>query len=70
MSSTGQATLSTDNVNLIINALADYARETGIDLSRNPFAASSNSQDLLTVSFNYSRSGRRHLRSIAATIGD
>jgi len=39
MSSTGQATLSTDNVNLIINALADYAKETGIDLSRNPFAA-------------------------------
>jgi hypothetical protein len=25
---------------LIINALADYAKETGIDLSENPFAAS------------------------------
>jgi hypothetical protein len=39
MSSTGQATSSTDNVQLIIGALADYARKTGIDLSKNPFAA-------------------------------
>ena len=40
MSSTGQATTSlTDNIQLIINALADYARETGMDLSKNPFAA-------------------------------
>ena len=37
--STGQATSSTDNVRLIIDALADYAKETGIDLSKNPFAA-------------------------------
>jgi hypothetical protein len=39
MSPTGQATSSTDNVKLIIDALADYATETGIDLSKNPFAA-------------------------------
>ena len=39
MSSTGQATFSTDNVQLIIDALADYAEETGFDLSKNPFAA-------------------------------
>jgi fungal STAND N-terminal Goodbye domain len=38
MSSTGQATSSTDNVQLIIGALADYAKETEIDLSQNPFA--------------------------------
>jgi len=38
MSSTGQATSSTDNVQFIISALADYAKETGIDLSKNPFA--------------------------------
>jgi hypothetical protein len=38
MSSTGQATSSTDNVQLIIGALADYAKETGIDLSKNSFA--------------------------------
>ena len=40
MSSTGQATSSTqaDNVQLIIDALADYTKETGIDLSKNPFA--------------------------------
>jgi fungal STAND N-terminal Goodbye domain len=28
-----------DNVKLITDALADYAKETGIDLSKNPFAA-------------------------------
>ena len=41
MSSTGQAASSTqaDNVQLIIDALADYTKETGFDLSKNPFAA-------------------------------
>jgi hypothetical protein len=39
MSSTGQATSSTSNVQLIIDALADYLRITGIDLASNPFAA-------------------------------
>ena len=41
MSSTAQATSSTqaDNVQLIIDALADYTKDTGIDLSKNPFAA-------------------------------
>ena len=39
MSSTGQAISSTDNVQLIINALADYAKVTGLDLSKNPFVA-------------------------------
>ena len=39
MSSTGQATSSTSNIQLIINdALADYAKITGIDLSDTPFA--------------------------------
>jgi hypothetical protein len=38
MSLTGQTTSSTDNVQLIICALANYAKETGIDLSKNPFA--------------------------------
>ena len=45
MSSTGQATSSTfqaassiSNIQLITNALADYAKTTGIDLSKNPFA--------------------------------
>ena len=40
MSPTGQAT-SADNrdVQLIIGALADYAKETGIDLSKNPFVS-------------------------------
>ncbi len=38
MSSTGQATSSTDNIKLITDALADYVKETGIDLSKNPFA--------------------------------
>ena len=43
MSSTGQATSratsSTSNIQLFINALADYAKITGIDLTTNPFAA-------------------------------
>jgi hypothetical protein len=42
MSSTVQAepsTSSTSNIQLITDALADYAKTTGIDLSKNPFAA-------------------------------
>ena len=42
MSSTGQATpstSSTSNTQLITNALADYTKITGVDLSKNPFAA-------------------------------
>ena len=39
MSSTGQATSSSSNFQLIIDAaLADYAKITGIDLTKNPFA--------------------------------
>lgn len=38
MSSAAQATSSTSNVQFIIDALADYANVTGIDLSNNPFA--------------------------------
>ena len=38
MSSTGQVTSSPSNFQLIINALADYANLTGIDLTKNPFA--------------------------------
>jgi hypothetical protein len=37
MSSTGQVT-SSSNFQLIVNALADYAKLTGIDLTKNPFA--------------------------------
>ena len=50
MSSTGQATPSTSNIQLIINALADYAELTGIDLPSSPFAAvieQSNSPDAI-----------------------
>jgi hypothetical protein len=42
MSSTVQATSSTSsasNIQLITDALVDYAKVTGIDLSKNPFAA-------------------------------
>ena len=42
MSSTVQATSltsSTSNIQLITDALVDYAKITGIDLSKNPFAA-------------------------------
>jgi hypothetical protein len=39
MSSTGDSTVTTSNFNfqLIIDALANYANQTGIDLSQNPF---------------------------------
>ena len=39
MSSTGQPTSSPSNIQLIIDALADHAKVTGIDLSKNQFAA-------------------------------
>ena len=40
MSSTGQATSSTSNIQLIVDAaLANYTKITGIDLSTNSFAA-------------------------------
>jgi hypothetical protein len=39
MSSTVPATSSTSNIQLITDALANYAKMTGIDLSKNPFAA-------------------------------
>src|ERR1700761_4126490 len=38
-SSTGKAASSDSNIQLIIDALADYTKTTGIDLSKNPFAA-------------------------------
>ena len=38
LASTEKATSSTSNFQLIVNALADYAKTTGIDLSKNPFA--------------------------------
>jgi hypothetical protein len=39
MSSTGQTTSSVSNIQLIVDALADYAKVTGIDLSKNQFSA-------------------------------
>jgi hypothetical protein len=39
MSSTGQTTSPFENVKVIFNALTDYAKETGVDLSENTFAA-------------------------------
>jgi fungal STAND N-terminal Goodbye domain len=50
MSSSGQATSSPPNFQLIINALADYANLTGIDLTKNPFVekiARSNSPEAI-----------------------
>ena len=38
MSSTGQASSSSSNFQLIVEALADYAKQTGINLTKNPFA--------------------------------
>jgi hypothetical protein len=39
MSSTGQATSTISNSRLIIDALDEYVKITGIDLANNPFAA-------------------------------
>ena len=39
MSSTGQVTSSTSGIQLITDALDDYAKITGMDLSKNPFAS-------------------------------
>src|SRR6266852_2093975 len=71
MSSTGQATSSTDNVKLITDALADYAKQTGIDLFNNHFATkfeqSSSPDAILQLleerekAFNEYRDGKRRL---------
>jgi hypothetical protein len=71
MSSSGQATSPTSNHQLIINALADYAQITGIDLNGNPFAAaleqSSSSEAILHLlqerekAFDKYRDGNRSL---------
>jgi hypothetical protein len=47
MSSTGPATSSTSNFKWLTDALADYARTTGIDLSTNPFAGTLEQSDSL-----------------------
>ena len=47
MSSTGPATSSTPNFKLYTDALADYTRITGIDLSKNPFAVALEQSDSL-----------------------
>jgi len=53
MSSTGQPTIAPYNFQLIINALDDYAKLTGVDLPKNPFAEkiqlSSSSDDILKL---------------------
>src|SRR5579863_8212750 len=48
MSSTGHTTISHSNLQLISNSLADYARQTGIDLSQNPFAEKLQQQQSIT----------------------
>ena len=73
MPSTGQATSSISNTQLIIDALADYAEMTGIDLSNNPFAAalkqSSSPEAILQLlqgrekAFEEYRDGNRRLMS-------
>jgi hypothetical protein len=67
----GQATSSTSstiNIQLITNALADYAKITGVDLSKNPFGAAikqSNSPEAILELLQ-----ERDLRNIVITIGD
>ena len=74
MSSTGQTISSSSfasNIQLVTNALADYAKTTGVDLSNNPFAAAierSNSPETILellqereMAFNEYRDGNRRL---------
>jgi hypothetical protein len=66
-----QATSSTSNIQSIIdNALADYAKITGIDLSDTPFATTLEQSNSQKLSSNYSRDGKRPSRNIAMAIGD
>ena len=71
--STGQATTSPSTVQSIIDALADYSKVTGIDLSNNPFATAiedSNSPEAILEllqerekTFKEYRNGNRNLIS-------
>jgi hypothetical protein len=68
MSSTGRSTPSPSNFQLIVNALADYAEQTEIDLAKNPFSEKvkfSNSPEavleLLQEAFKQYREGNRRL---------
>ena len=69
----------TSNIQLITNALADYAKITGVDLSKNPFAAAigqSNSPEAILellqereMSFKEYRYGNRRLiRSLSPAV--
>jgi len=71
MSSARRAISSTENVKLVIDALADYAKETGKDLAANPFAdkiqQSNSPEDILQLleerekAFKDYREGNRRL---------
>ena len=73
MLSTGQATSPTSNFQLVTDALADYAKLTGIDLSKMAFAAlleqSNSPEDILELlqerekAFKDYRDDKRRLRS-------
>ena len=73
MSSTGHTTNSHPHFQLIVDALASYADQTGIDLSQNPFVEkleqSNTSDDILELleerekSFKEYRDGKRRLIS-------
>ncbi len=70
MSPAGQVT-STENIKFIIDALADYAQQTGKDLSKNPFTTnleqSRSPEDILQIleerekKFKGYRAGNRRL---------
>lgn len=65
MSSTGQATSSFSHVQLIIDALTDYSKETGIDLSKYPIAVAfeqSNSSEAILQLFQQRESAFKEYR--------
>ena len=71
MSSDQRVISPTENVKLVINALADYAKQTGKDISSNPFAdkfqQSNSPEDILQLledrerAFKDYREGNRRL---------
>ena len=78
MSSTGQATSSPSNFQLIINALAEYSKQTGIDLTENPLIEkierSNSSEAILELlqerekAFKEYREGNRRLMSCLSPV--
>jgi hypothetical protein len=71
MSSAGQAASSTVNIQLIIDdALADYAKITGIDLSDTPFATTFEQSNSPEAILQLLQGREKPSKNIVMAIGD